>query len=696
MLFLKFVRRGKGLYLKSVGLKDFRKFESEGENNSLTVNLHAGLNVIVGENDSGKTAIIDAIKLLLGTVSEDFDRIYDEDFYCISENIYKDKFRIEGIFSNLNDKEAGLFLEWLSFDDEGEYELRLILEVQKKKNDNGQEYIERQLLAGEILCETKLDSKARSFLKATYLKPLRDANTELRPGIKSRLAQILRAHSAFKTISGEKHQLETIMQEANEEIEAYFSKDYEEKHSIKNDLESILDKFYDIKDKAKTETVFSVSPASLKSILNKLSLNTSSVNLGLGNMNLLFIATELILLSNHQSVNIYGPHITLIEEIEAHLHTQAQIRLIKYLEEILDNYSGSTQFILTSHSTNLVSSINPENLIYLHKDEAYSLAEKYTKLDNDDYKFLERFLDATKCNLFFAKGLIFVEGDSELLLIPAIAELVDIPLHKYGVSLVNVGGTSFERYVKLFSRNNSETIKLPISLVTDMDILPLMYYTIEDEKLFQIDEDNKEKIEKLINGSLENYGNKLGKAYTTLKSLKNAFDIEAVPDSTLIELTQKDISEENILLDEKNRVMSLESKYSQYNANVKVFVAPKWTLEYSLLYSPLGYLLKDSIFESQYKFPLRADVKAKLDAIETDFKGDRKEEAIYNIFKRLDNGQVSKAIVAQLLTNKILGLDNEARALLKENVLKDEYVKYLVKAINHASGITHDEGEADE
>lgn len=207
MLFLKFVRRGKGLYLKSVGLKDFRKFESEGENNSLTVNLHAGLNVIVGENDSGKTAIIDAIKLLLGTVSEDFDRIYDEDFYCISENIYKDKFRIEGIFSNLNDKEAGLFLEWLSFDDEGEYELRLILEVQKKKNDNGQEYIERQLLAGEILCETKLDSKARSFLKATYLKPLRDANTELRPGIKSRLAQILRAHSAFKTISGEKHQL---------------------------------------------------------------------------------------------------------------------------------------------------------------------------------------------------------------------------------------------------------------------------------------------------------------------------------------------------------------------------------------------------------------------------------------------------------------------------------------------------------
>lgn len=59
-----------------------------------------------------------------------------------------------------------------------------------------------------------------------------------------------------------------------------------------------------------------------------------------------------------------------------------------------------------------------------------------------DYKFLEHFLDATKANLFFAKGLIMVEGDAENLLIPAIAELMDRHLHKHGVSIVNVNAVA--------------------------------------------------------------------------------------------------------------------------------------------------------------------------------------------------------------------------------------------------------------
>lgn len=52
-------------------------------------------------------------------------------------------------------------------------------------------------------------------------------------------------------------------------------------------------------------------------------LDTESVNLGLGNSNLLYIAVELLLM--HDSDLYIGPRIALIEEIEAHLHTQAQI-----------------------------------------------------------------------------------------------------------------------------------------------------------------------------------------------------------------------------------------------------------------------------------------------------------------------------------------------------------------------------------
>lgn len=78
------------------------------------------------------------------------------------------------------------------------------------------------------------------------------------------------------------------------------------------------------------------------------------------------------------------------------------------------------------------------------------MSQSDTLLDAEDYEFLERFLDATKSNLFFAKGLIFVEGDAENLLLPAFAELIGYPLHEYGISIVNIGNTAFERYVKLF------------------------------------------------------------------------------------------------------------------------------------------------------------------------------------------------------------------------------------------------------
>jgi len=44
---------------------------------------------------------------------------------------------------------------------------------------------------------SSMDGEAKDLLRATYLKPLRDAEAELTPGYKSRLAQILKNHPAF-------------------------------------------------------------------------------------------------------------------------------------------------------------------------------------------------------------------------------------------------------------------------------------------------------------------------------------------------------------------------------------------------------------------------------------------------------------------------------------------------------------------
>ena len=81
------------------------------------------------------------------------------------------------------------------------------------------------------------------------------------------------------------------------------------------------------------------------------------------------------------------------------------------------------------------------------------MASQFTKLQPKNYDFLYRFLDATKANLFFARGVLLVEGDAENLLIPTIAKVIDRPLHRYGVSIVNVGSTAFAHFVKIFHRS---------------------------------------------------------------------------------------------------------------------------------------------------------------------------------------------------------------------------------------------------
>ena len=107
------------MYLQNIKLWNFRKFGSDGEFDiekpNLNLNFSKGLNVIIGENDSGKTAIIDAIKLALKTHSYDYIRVEDKDFFSNSN-----RFRIELIFSGLIPDEAKNFTEWLGWNGSGD------------------------------------------------------------------------------------------------------------------------------------------------------------------------------------------------------------------------------------------------------------------------------------------------------------------------------------------------------------------------------------------------------------------------------------------------------------------------------------------------------------------------------------------------------------------------------------------------
>jgi putative ATP-dependent endonuclease of the OLD family len=696
------------MFLKSISLTNFRQFGIKNDGSpAITVLFNPNFNVLVGENDSGKTAIIDAIRYLLGSVSDDFEKISEEDFFCHSKDKFCDFFYIEGTFSDLSDSEAGAFLEWLSFDDEKNYQLRVSLRVEKKKNQNGQEYVDRIIQAGDKSFESRLDSRARNLLKTTYLKPLRDASNELKPGFRSRLAHILKAHPAFlNSGDGDDHKLVIAMEEANKKIESYFEEEYTDGRSLVNDIETLLKDFYDSTDQSKSKSRFSVSRTDLASILRKLSLDTEDVNLGLGNLNLLFIATELLLLNNYrQNQQIIGPQITLIEEIEAHLHTQAQIRLIKFLEEELERTKNQNQFILTSHSPNLVASIDPNNVIMMHEKIAYPLNEEYTKLDNNDYAFLERFLDSTKSNLFFAKGIIFVEGDSEMLLLPALANLIGYPLHKIGVSLVNVRGTSFERYVKLFSRSDfwltkmkNPSINIPLSIITDLDIKPWIYY-VEEEKngsIYSIV--NEQELNSVLELCEENIEDiiveQVGIEYPSLSKLAAdfGFSITDTNKELISQIAKKDLNQQYILSISKEKRYKLMDKYSKYDANIKISIAPEWTLEYSLALSVLAPLLLESIHEIRYKIPFKGKKKKLYDDLKKQLNenGNQEESIAYKIFKPVNDKIVSKAEVAQSLAVKINQIvkDKDKCKELRDKVMSDDKLKYLVDAIIHTTMVS--------
>jgi putative ATP-dependent endonuclease of OLD family len=156
-----------------------------------------------------------------------------------------------------------------------------------------------------------------------------------------------------------------------------------------------------------------------------------------------------------------------LEEPESHLHPHLQ-RLV--FRDFLSAAQNRKQPVLIStHSPHLVSATSIKNLVLL-KDcgldgsKAVSAYKFVQSLDDRSYKDLERFLDITKSEMIFSKGVVFVEGDVEMLLIPEFAEILKKPLDQFGISVCNVYGTHFGHVVTL-----ANELDIPFIVLTDGD-----------------------------------------------------------------------------------------------------------------------------------------------------------------------------------------------------------------------------------
>jgi len=610
------------LYLSTLKLWNFRRYgidseEIDLEHAALDLRFNDGLNLLVGENDCGKTTILDAIRYVLFTQSREYIRVTTDDFHRAPDADEANRarmLRIECEFRGFSTDEAAPFLEWVGIeavDGTDEYVLRVWMEATRKGDR-----VFSDVKAGQDPEGAQLPSAARDLLRVTYLKPLRDSDAELTPGRYSRLSQVLSSHSLFSE-AGDEHKLVGLLSAASDGVEDYFRNDDEGK-TVLEELNGYLQDFFHRKEHHGAD--ITVARNSLREILAKLSLQLDQANSGLGSQNILFMATELLLFRREDYL---GLKLALIEEIEAHLHPQAQLRVIDYLQK-----TGG-QFILTTHSPNLASKVHLRNLILVHGKSAYPMGPEFTKLRDGDYGFLERFLDVTKANLFFAKGVILVEGDAENLLVPALAAVLDRPLHRYGVSIVNVGSTAFLRYSRVFLRADKDepVLNIPVAVITDLDIR-------EPEKSLTEEEARALKDERKVK-----HGEKT--AY-----------------------------------------------YEDDGGRVKAFVSPRWTLEFELGRSRLRRLVYTALLEAKaiHNSKNESVTEAKSKEIDEAVAKALAEWDSVTLAKaicaELAANRASKAVMAQCLAQLLLKSD---RAKMRKSLQMSNALCYLVQAIEYVT-----------
>lgn len=492
------------MYISELKLWNFRKYGGDDFDMTkphLVVPFKKGMNVLIGENDSGKTAIIDAIKYVLKTNAYESIRIQQDDFYNDKERL-----RIEILIEGMSVDEASSFTN-ITIPPQGNVDglasMKLILDATRKDGH----ILPYEVRGGNADDGHSLEPLMKENLRVTYLKPLRDAENELTAKKNSRLSQILQSHELLKQpTDGSEHELIAIIKKANEEIENWFDDDTGGDASHKKQIKSVIDGFLKMFISEDAESQFLLANPTIKNILERLAIGVvDSKNLGLGTLNRLFMATELLHLRKKGNYL----KVCLIEELEAHIHPQAQMKVITALQD-----EKNVQFILTTHSPNITSKVrlgadeDVNNIIICNGKNVFPMGKDYTLLNKKDYKYLDTFLDVTKSNLFFAKGVILVEGWAEEILLPVIAEKMGIDLTQKEISVVNVGSTAYLHFARIFMRRNEPNMDVKCAIVTDLDVKP------DDPNKSQKEETKRSNINQSLGDLPDNVSLYLAKEWT--------------------------------------------------------------------------------------------------------------------------------------------------------------------------------------